>query len=274
MNVFRIVAFLSLALFFVSQSTGCATSPLGRRQIKLHSGSEMMRMGIASFEAVKQNSKPSRDRRTIAYVECVAHAVIAAMDNQRVSAWEVVVFDDSSANAFALPGRKIGVHTGLLTVAENQHQLAAVLGHEVGHVIAGHSNERVSQAQLAQVGMVAASVFAQSSGMTEEKQQMLGLLGIGVQVGVLLPFSRVHESEADLIGLDLMANAGFEPSESVTLWQNMGRGGGTPPELLSTHPSHSTRIRDLQRRIPAAELLRDQAHARGAAPNCRAAQVN
>ncbi|MBW2390538.1 MAG: M48 family metallopeptidase, partial [Deltaproteobacteria bacterium] len=143
-----------------------------------------------------------------------------------------------------------------------------VLGHEVGHVIARHSNERVSQAQLAQAGMILASVAAQASDMTPEQMQLLGLLGVGVQVGVLLPFSRVHESEADLIGLDLMAKAGFEPAASVTLWQNMARGGGAPPELLSTHPSHQTRIHDLRERIPAAKILRDKARLSGADPHC------
>lgn len=269
----RFAATLALAIGSIALTIGCATSPLGRTQLKLHSGREMSRMGIQSFDALKKAARPSRDRAVIAYVECVAHAVISAMNTGRVEAWEVVVFDDPSANAFALPGRKIGVHTGLLEVARNQHQLAAVLGHEVGHVIAGHSNERVSQAQLAQAGLFAANVFAGSSGMTPEKQQLLGLLGVGVQVGVLLPFSRVHESEADLIGLDLMANAGFEPSASVELWQNMARGGGSPPELLSTHPSYQTRIRDLRLRIPEASRLRDQAHARGANPRCRAPRV-
>jgi predicted Zn-dependent protease len=247
---------------------GCATSPLGRKQLMIHSGHEMSRMGIQSFEMLKRESARSSDASAIAYVECVAHAIIGAMDSERIDAWEVVLFDDKSANAFALPGRKIGVHTGLLAVATDQDQLATVLGHEVGHVIARHSNERVSQAQVAQATMVLASVAAQTSDMTSEQMQLLGLLGLGVQVGVLLPYSRIHESEADLIGLDLMAKAGFEPAASVTLWQNMGRGGGSPPELLSTHPSHRTRIRDLRERIPDAELLRDTARQAGANPRC------
>lgn len=252
----------------LASTIGCATSPLGRRQIMLHSGHEMTRMGIQSFEMIKRESPRSTDRAMIAYVECVAHAIIGAMDSERIDEWEVVVFEDDSANAFALPGRKIGVHSGLLAVATDQDQLATVLGHEVGHVIAGHSNERVSQAQLAQAGMILASVAAQASDMSPEQMQLFGLLGVGVQVGVLLPFSRVHESEADLIGLDLMARAGFEPAASVTLWQNMSRGGGAPPELLSTHPSHQTRIRDLRERIPSAELLRDAARQGGAYPRC------
>ncbi|MCP4039020.1 MAG: M48 family metallopeptidase [bacterium] len=258
---------LSVALLVVLLAS-CATSPLGRRQVKLYPSSEMARMGALSFERIKSDAAPSRNAVVVSYVECVAHRIIEAMGGERIEDWEVVVFEDESANAFALPGRKIGVHTGLLAVAENQHQLATVIGHEVGHVIAGHSNERVSQAQLAQAGMIVAQVAGQSSGMTEEQQQLFGLLGLGVQVGILLPYSRVHESEADLIGLDLMARAGFEPAESVALWQNMGRGGGAPPEILSTHPSHSTRILDLTKRLPRAERLRDKARAAGRNPHC------
>jgi len=259
------------SMFFVVLTLSvlsCATSPLGRRQVMLYPSSEMARMGSLSFEQIKSETRQSNNRAANAYVQCVSYRIIEAMGNERIEDWEVVVFDDQSANAFALPGRKIGVNSGLLAVSENQHQLATVIGHEVGHVIAGHSNERVSQAQLAQAGLVLAQVAGQTSGMTPEQQQLFGLLGLGVQVGVLLPYSRVHESEADLIGLDLMARAGFEPAQSVVLWQNMGRGGGSPPEILSTHPSHASRIRALRKRIPQAEQLRDQARAAGLDPHC------
>ncbi|MDP6980745.1 MAG: M48 family metallopeptidase [Myxococcota bacterium] len=265
MKPVRIVAVILLAGIFAS----CATSPLGRRQLKMFPEAEMSRMGALSFEQLKENGTRSQHPARVAYVECVANSILDAMDDERASDWEVVVFEDESANAFALPGRKIGVHTGLLAVAENQHQLASVIGHEIGHVLAGHANERVSQANLAQAGMLIAQVAGQASGITPEQQQVFALLGLGVQVGVLLPYSRTHESEADLIGLDLMAAAGFEPAESVSLWQNMGRGGGAPPELLSTHPSHHTRIKDLNKRIPKAEAIRDQARAAGRNPNCR-----
>jgi predicted Zn-dependent protease len=266
-----VIQALSMAMLMAWLS-GCATSPLGRQQVKLHSRGEMERMGITSFRQIKGDSRPSNDRAATTYVACVAYKIIAAMEGQHPNAWEIVLFDDDTANAFALPGRKIGVNTGLLEVATNQDQLATVLGHEVGHVIAGHSNERISQASIAQAGMVLAQVAGQAQGMTVEQQQLFGLLGLGVQVGVMLPFSRVHESEADLIGLDLMAKAGFEPAESVTLWQNMGRSGGSPPELLSTHPSHRTRIRDLRNRMPDAERLRDVARAGGAVPLCGGSQ--
>ncbi len=264
MKPIRFFAMVALVALFVA----CATSPTGRRQLKMFPKAEMARMGALSFQQIKENQQRSTDTARVAYVECIAANILEAMEGERVSDWEVVVFEDDSANAFALPGRKIGVHTGLLAVAENQHQVATVIGHEIGHVLAGHANERVSQANLAQATMVLAQVGGQASGMTPEQQQLFGLLGLGLQVGVLLPYSRVHESEADEIGLDLMANAGFEPVESVALWQNMGRGGGAPPEILSTHPSHRTRIKDLNKRVPKAEVLRDRARAAGRNPNC------
>lgn len=262
-NIVSVMVALVLVL-----ALGCATSPLGRRQVKIHSSQEMEQLGVLSFQQIKTDMRHSGDWATRGYVQCVAHAILSAMPGENPAAWEVVVFEDESANAFALPGKKIGVNTGLLSVAANQDQLAAVIGHEVGHVIADHSNERVSQAKLAQVGMALAQVAGQGMGMSPEKQQLLGLLGVGVQVGVLLPYSRIHEAEADLIGLDLMANAGFDPAQSVSLWENMSQGGGAPPELLSTHPSHSTRIAGLSKRIPAAQALRNAARAGGAVPRC------
>lgn len=264
MKSVRIIA----VILAVVLALACTTSPTGRRQLKLFPKDEIARMGALSFEQIKENGQPSRNRQQVAYVECVAARIIEAMDGERVGDWEVVVFEDESANAFALPGRKIGVHTGLLAVAENQDQLASVIGHEIGHVLADHSNERVSQANLAQGAMAVAAITGAASGMSPEQQQLFALLGVGVQVGVLLPYSRIHESEADRIGLDLMANAGFEPAESVSLWQNMGRGGGAPPEILSTHPSNRTRIKDLNKAIPDAQVLRDRARAAGRNPRC------
>jgi predicted Zn-dependent protease len=179
----------------------------------------------------------------------------------------VTLFEEPSPNAFALPGGKIGVHTGLLTVASNQSQLATVLGHEVAHVLAEHGNERISTAYATQTGL---SVVESISGApSPTKSQLLGLLGVGAQVGVLLPFGRAQEREADQLGLDLMARAGFDPTQSVALWRNMAKaGGGEPPEFMSTHPSHGTRIQDLEARMPGAVLLETGARERGRRPRC------
>jgi predicted Zn-dependent protease len=245
----------------------CTTSPLGRRQLKLFPESQMAQMGLAAFDKMKQEVPQSRDRRTTAFVDCVATAIVAELPGADRTGWQVVVFEDKSANAFALPGKRIGVHTGLLTVAKNQHQLAAVIGHEVGHVLAGHSNERISQAFATQTGLQLTQALA--GGASPTQQQLIGLLGMGAEYGILLPYSRAHETEADLLGLDLMAGAGFDPEESVRLWVNMSQAAhGQPPEFLSTHPSHETRMRELRNRMPLATQRLASARAAGKRPAC------
>jgi predicted Zn-dependent protease len=168
----------------------------------------------------------------------------------------VVVFDEPQINAFALPGGKIGVYKGLLKVTENQHQLAAVIGHEVGHVIAEHGNQRLSSNALIGAGLQVTSAVLKTKQVANN-QQLMSALGVGAQVGLQLPFGRAHESEADEIGLDLMAEAGFDPRESVKLWQNMDKasGGQKQPELLSTHPHPSTRIEQLQLHMTKANAI-------------------
>lgn len=259
----------------------CATSPLGRRQLVLYPDADMQAMGAQAFDQMKKSVPLSSDSRTNEYVSCVAHSITTTLPNSlrgNQHTWEVLVFNDDSANAFALPGAKIGVHTGLLTVAETPDQLAAVIGHEVAHVLARHSNERVSTGTAAQLGMVAAESAISANASSAATQQTMALLGLGAQVGLLLPYSRTQESEADYLGLDLMAGAGFDPAASIALWRNMARdaerrqregGGGTPPEFLSTHPSHGTRIGGLQERIPKARKLYENARAEGRRPACR-----
>ncbi|MGO3301176.1 MAG: M48 family metallopeptidase, partial [Pseudoalteromonas sp.] len=162
----------------------------------------------------------------------------------------------------------IGVHTGLLDVAVNQDQVATVLGHEVGHVIAEHSNERVSQNSLLQTGMQVGGA-ALDMGNIQYRGEIMQALGLGAQYGVVLPFSRSHESEADVIGLDLMAQAGFDPKESVTLWQNMSKAGsGQTPEFMSTHPAPGNRIKELQAKMPEALNEQKAASGKGKNPQC------
>lgn len=245
--------------------TACATSPLGRKQLILMPESQMAQMGHTAYAQMKQQRPLSQSSEQVDYVRCVANHITRAMGSKQQ--WEVNVFADDSANAFALPGGKIGVHTGLLKVATNQHQLAAVMGHEVGHVIAQHSNERMSIEFATSTGAQLAQSMA--GERSQEKDVLFGLLGLGAQVGITLPFSRKHETEADIIGLELIAKAGFDPRESVTLWQNMAKASnGQPPEFLSTHPSHSTRIKDLKAQIPAALRHYQAAQAQGKKPEC------
>jgi len=260
----------ALSVCLASLAVACATSPLGRTQLVLVSQQEMDQMGVTAFAQYKEQLPQSTSTATSRYVVCVADDITSALegDDARYE-WEVVVFEDPTANAFALPGGKIGVHTGLLQVAENQDQLATVIGHEVAHVLAGHGAERVSAEIAKNAGLQAAAAVANPESTSHSL--MLGALGLGVQGGVLA-YSRTHESEADLYGLDLMANAGFDPRQSVDLWQNMAKAssGQRPPEFLSTHPSPETRIEDLSERVPEAMQRRERARAAGRKPSCAA----
>jgi len=248
----------ALALLLVLAVGACATSPLGRRQIMLASSGEMDAMGIAAFTDMKKKMPETKDAKVSGYVGCVARNVTAVMPGG--TNWEVRVFEDKNINAFALPGGKIGVFTGLLKAAQTQDQLAAVIGHEVAHVIAGHSNERYSEAKLAGVGQAAVSV---TTGVNTE------LLGMATNVFFLLPHSRTHEAEADVLGMDYMAKAGFDPRASITLWENMSKAGGDkPPEMLSTHPSDQTRIKGLNQRLSISMPLYEQARQQGRKPAC------
>lgn len=228
----------------------CSASPTGRNQLLLFSNTEMSSLGAQSFEQMKKEIPISQDQKTNTYVQCVANAIIAQVPKQSgFNTWEVIVFDSEQVNAFALPGGKIGVYTGLLNVATNQDQLATVIGHELAHVLASHSNERLSQSQLANVGLQITDVVLGASEYGQYRDITMAALGVGVQYGVILPYGRRQESEADILGLELMAKAGFDPKQSVELWKNMAKAsdGKQPPELLSTHPSHDTRIEDLSR---------------------------
>ncbi|MBJ7537383.1 M48 family metallopeptidase [Marinomonas transparens] len=246
----------------------CSTSPTGRKQLILLPDSQLDEMGIASFQEMKTATPQTQNTKKINDVECVANRLIAELpEKYRAQAWEVRVFEDEQVNAFALPGYKIGVYTGLLKVASNQSQLAAVMGHEVGHVLARHGNERVStQLATSQTLQVAQALSGEES---QTKQLIFQGLGIGAQVGIILPFSRTHESEADQMGLDLMAKAGFDPRESVKLWQNMSKQGkSNTPEFLSTHPSNQTRIEDLSAAMQEPLAIYQTLKAAGRLANC------
>ena len=168
--------------------------------------------------------------------------------------WEYKLIDDKAVNAWCMPGGKIVVYTGLLPVAKNDAGLATVMGHEVAHALANHGAQRMSASQLQQLGAVGVAVA--TGGQSQETQQMWQqYYGIGSQVGGMLPFSRNHESEADMIGLTLMAIAGYNPDDALDFWTRMSAksGGGSPPEILSTHPSDGTRMNKIKQLIPQAK---------------------
>jgi predicted Zn-dependent protease len=251
-------------LIFISMLSACVTSPTGRSQLVFMPETEINQMGLQAFDNLKKQKTISNNSKYNQLASCIAGAITRETGGN----WEVLVFEDKSPNAFALPGNKIGVHTGMLELVDNPDQLAAVIGHEVGHVLAKHSNERASQEMAVSQGM--SLIQAISSPQTALGQTALGLLGVGAQYGVLMPYSRVHESEADRIGVDLMAKAGFDPRQSIGLWQKMEQAtqGQQPLEFMSTHPSHATRIQDLEQHMPQAMGLFQQAQASGKQPHC------
>lgn len=271
----RTLVVLAIVLGALMAAIGCVTSPTGRTQVLLNSEYEMAEMGRVAFVDIQSNTPKSTNADQIGYVRCVANAITATLTSGElrpiaVDRWEVELFEDPTANAFALPGGKMGVHTGLLAVATTPAQLATVLGHEVGHVVSRHGNERVTQQMIAAGGVEALQIVL--GGDSPEKKKLYGAIGAGAaQFGFLLPFGRAQESEADEFGLELMARAGFDPRESVSLWRNMARasGGRAPIEFMSTHPSYTTRIRRLEQGLPRAILIYDRTVSAGNRMHCR-----
>ena len=223
-----------------------------------------MQMGAKAYSQVKHDPKmhQSQDPREVEPVRRVAGRIIEAAKRSKYGEmanqfqWEVTVIkDDKTMNAFALPGGKIAVYTGIFPVAKTEAGLAAVLGHEVTHALARHGAERMSQGQLTNAALQVLGTAAGAAGNSAMLgQATMAALGAGAQVGVLLPFSRKHESEADYIGILLAADAGYDPRESVHLWERMEQmsGGKGPTEFLSTHPGHETRIEQLKKWMPEA----------------------
>ena len=235
--------------------------------LQLVDETEVVEMSAEQFAAIREELTVADDPEVRAYIQCVTDAIVAELEPPYADLdWDLEIFDDEMVNAFAMPGGKIGVFTGLLAAAENQDQLAAVLGHEVAHVTEMHSLDRVN-----------AQVWSQIAAQTAEigGNIFLGTGGAGSAVGALAdrgllrPFGRSQETEADIVGLGYMADAGFEPSQSIQLWINMQREAGEgPPEFLSTHPSQETRIKDLNNELLAVRARYEAARARGRNPDC------
>lgn len=226
--------------------TGCETAPVtGRQQMILMSDSQATEMGLAAYQQILKESKISTDKEMNERVRRVGQR-IAAVSGRPDLPWEFNVIQDDTPNAFALPGGKVGVHTGLFKVAQNDDQLATVMAHEVGHAIARHSAERVSRQMALQLGLA-------GLGMTGSGAQLAQLAGSAATLGVVLPFSRKQEAEADHIGIIMMAKAGYDPRAAVALWQNFSKlGGERAPEFLSTHPAPASRIQEIQALMPEA----------------------
>lgn len=231
---------------------GCATAPItGRRQLLLLSEDQETSLGLQSYQEVLTKEKISTDPGANALVQQVGSRIAAATG--RNYAWEFKVVDKpDTVNAFCLPGGKVVVYSGILPVTRDANGLATVIGHEVAHAIARHGGERVSEGLLANLGVEAVTA---SMGLKDPEtvKTVSGLLGAGVAVGVMLPFSRDQESEADHMGLVYMAKAGFQPDSAVDFWQRMQAASkGAPPEFLSDHPSDAKRIKQIQAWLPEA----------------------
>jgi predicted Zn-dependent protease len=233
--------------------------------LPLVSEAEIESQSEAEFEKMRQTTLVSNDARTRSYVGCIARAIVDELDEPYASMdWDLEVFENEAINAFAMPGGKIGVFTGILSVADDQDKLAAVIGHEVAHVTERHSLERANQQLTTQIGVIGATAAIGGPRGTGD------LIAMGAQLGLSLPYGRGQESEADTVGLLYMADAGFDPRASIKLWKNMAAANqGGPPEFFSTHPSSDSRIDDLIEQLPEALARYNAAKAAGKNPNCQ-----
>jgi len=241
----------SLIPFFLLL-VACATVPYtNRKQFNLLSSKEEIQLGTQAYRDILRSNSRSKNQEWVDQLQSVGNS-IKRQARKRSFRWEFNVLKGKEVNAFALPGGKVAFWEGIMPVCNTNAGVAVVMGHEVAHAIARHGAERVSQSlglgivgELLSVGL--------SNGDPQKKEQVMTLYGLGVQVGVMLPWGRSQESEADRIGLILMAKAGYDPKEAPRFWRRMSKkGGGGVPEFLSTHPSHNTRISNLRKWMPEA----------------------
>ncbi len=246
------------AIFWVLLAllAACETTPVTKRsQLILIPESQEIALGLTAYQQVLSESKLSTDPEKTAMLRRVGER-IAAVANQPDYKWEFnLIEDDKQVNAFALPGGKVAVYTGILPLTQTEAGLATVLSHEVSHATARHGGERMTTGLLAQLGMVALDVGLAMKGQDPNTIKALNAAyGAGTQVGVLLPFSRKQESEADKIGLIYMAKAGYDPNEALHFWERMSKvDKKSPPEFLATHPSDETRVKQIKKWLPDAE---------------------
>ena len=255
------ISILILIAFFCYN---CATVPVtGRKQLSLVSNSEIMPMSFQSYKSVLDSSNLSKNKQQADMVKNVGVKIQKAVEQYMAQnnwsdhlegyEWEFNLIDEDIVNAWCMPGGKVAFYTGIMPVCKDETGVAVVMGHEVAHAVANHGAERMSQGLVQQMGGVALDVAM--TDKPDETRQMFGMAyGLASNYGAMLPFSRLHESEADKMGLIFMAMAGYDPREAPKFWERMAEksGGAAPPEFMSTHPAHSTRISDLNEQIPEA----------------------
>ncbi len=236
-------------LFFVFLLLGCVTTPeSGRRALVLTSEAEEAEMGRQAYAEVLSKERVANNPKWNSLLQRVGQRIAAAARKPGYG-WEFKLIESKEKNAFCLPGGKVAVYTGIMTVFENEAQMAAVIGHEVAHATARHGGQRITVALGAQLGMTALGAVVGGED-SKEKQVLLAALGLGANVGAILPFSRSNETEADEIGLVYTARAGYDPREASRFWEKFAKeSGGAPPTFLSTHPSSSSRQENLRNRV-------------------------
>lgn len=235
---------------FASATSGCTQNEmLGRDQLLLVSNDQLASLAAGTWQRTLQQEGVNNNRSYEERLTRVAGNVVTASGRGNEN-WEFAVIQDDSLNAFALPGNKIGVNSGMMDFVENDDQLAAIIGHEIAHVAAQHSAERYSQQLLSQLGMNATTI-ALAGTNTPAANEIAAVLGAGVNFGLILPYSRRHELEADSLGVQYMARAGYDPREAIRFWQRMTaeQGRAQQPEFMSTHPADQTRIANLEDQI-------------------------
>lgn len=260
----RLAAVLLMTIL-CSALAACATAPeTGRRQLLLVSPAEEAQLGLKAFDRIKREHQVVRRGQDAAMLQRVGGRIseVAALPNAR---WEFVLFEEDSPNAFALPGGKVGVYTAILPITKDEAGLATVIGHEIAHAVARHGAERMSHGMLVQLGGAGLSAaLGSDAGVTGEL--IMQAYGVGSQLGVMLPYSRTQELEADELGLLYMARAGYDPREAIAFWKRFAaynaERGGAPPAFLSTHPLDQRRIAQLQRLMPRAMAEYEMARAR------------
>jgi len=262
-SVLSLVRWFSLPLVFGIAIVACSKAPItGRSQLHLVPDSEMLPMADSQYKDFLKQNKISTDQAGTDQVKRVGGRIAKAVetyltqhnmaDEVKKYSWEFNLIESKEVNAWCMPGGKVVVYTGILPITKDDTGLAVVLGHEIAHAVANHGSERMSQGLLAQMGgMALSTALAKQPAMTQ--QLAMTAFGAGAQYGVLMPFGRTQESEADHLGLIFMAMAGYNPDAAVTFWERMAsQGGEKPPEFMSTHPSDQLRIADIKKELPEA----------------------
>jgi predicted Zn-dependent protease len=258
LKIFIPMVLLALTLYY------CSTVPItGRSQLHLISSADLNALSFQQYSEFLQQNKLSTDVQNTNMVKSVGLKIQKAVENYFAQhnlsndlkgyAWEFNLIESPEVNAWCMPGGKVVVYTGILPITENETGLAVVMGHEISHAVAQHGAERMSQGLMQELGGVALSVAIQNEPQTTQNIFMTAY-GVGSTIGVMLPYSRTQESEADRLGLIFMAMAGYNPNAALDFWTRMSQSntGGSPPEFLSTHPSYQTRIADLKSYMPEA----------------------